>query len=358
MLPVIARADRRRRAHQRGHHPRRGGGGGASRPAPRWSTTSAAGWPTRTWPSWSPRPACRGCSCTGAGTAGRCTRRAQYGDVVTEVCAELTARVEDVVAAGVAPEQLVLDPGLGLRQERRAQLGAAGRAGPAGRPGAAGAGRRLPQDASSAGCSPTPTAPSAPAEGGTPRRWPRRCWPRRPAPGACGCTTRPPRWTPSARSRPCGPPEEPVAAPSDPDRIAAARGPRPRPPRRLRVRARARADVHASTPCWRSTPRAAAAGDDLDKTVNYAELAQQLYARPHRRAGRPARDPRPAAGRRLPGLPARGRRRDHRAQAAGRARGAVRRRHGRHPPGRARDPGGALARRQPRRPRRRRCAPR
>jgi dihydropteroate synthase len=39
---------------------------------------------------------------------------AQYGDVVTEVCAELTARVEDVVTAGVAPEQLVLDPGLGF----------------------------------------------------------------------------------------------------------------------------------------------------------------------------------------------------------------------------------------------------
>jgi dihydropteroate synthase len=39
---------------------------------------------------------------------------ARYGDVVTEVAAELTARVEDVVAAGVAPEQLVLDPGLGF----------------------------------------------------------------------------------------------------------------------------------------------------------------------------------------------------------------------------------------------------
>jgi dihydropteroate synthase len=39
---------------------------------------------------------------------------ARYGDVVTEVCAELTARIEDVVAAGVAPEQLVLDPGLGF----------------------------------------------------------------------------------------------------------------------------------------------------------------------------------------------------------------------------------------------------
>jgi dihydropteroate synthase len=39
---------------------------------------------------------------------------AQYGDVVTEVCAELTARVEDVVAAGVRPDQLVIDPGLGF----------------------------------------------------------------------------------------------------------------------------------------------------------------------------------------------------------------------------------------------------
>jgi dihydropteroate synthase len=39
---------------------------------------------------------------------------ARYGDVVTEVGAELTARVEDVVAVGVAPEQLVLDPGLGF----------------------------------------------------------------------------------------------------------------------------------------------------------------------------------------------------------------------------------------------------
>ncbi|MCZ2836256.1 dihydropteroate synthase [Modestobacter sp. VKM Ac-2985] len=39
---------------------------------------------------------------------------ARYGDVVTEVGAELTARVEDVVAAGVDPAQLVLDPGLGF----------------------------------------------------------------------------------------------------------------------------------------------------------------------------------------------------------------------------------------------------
>jgi dihydropteroate synthase len=39
---------------------------------------------------------------------------ARYGDVVHEVGAELVARVEDVVAAGVDPAQLVLDPGLGF----------------------------------------------------------------------------------------------------------------------------------------------------------------------------------------------------------------------------------------------------
>jgi dihydropteroate synthase len=41
-------------------------------------------------------------------------RAAVYDDVVTEVCTELTARVDDAVAAGVAPAQLVLDPGIGF----------------------------------------------------------------------------------------------------------------------------------------------------------------------------------------------------------------------------------------------------
>jgi dihydropteroate synthase len=39
---------------------------------------------------------------------------ATYDDVVTEVCTELAARVDDALAAGVAEEQLVLDPGLGF----------------------------------------------------------------------------------------------------------------------------------------------------------------------------------------------------------------------------------------------------
>src|SRR5688500_14654952 len=39
---------------------------------------------------------------------------ATYGDVVTEVRAELSARVDAAVAAGVEPARLVLDPGLGF----------------------------------------------------------------------------------------------------------------------------------------------------------------------------------------------------------------------------------------------------
>src|SRR3954452_5058581 len=40
--------------------------------------------------------------------------QAVYGDVVAEVRAELSARLDAVVAAGVDPEQVVLDPGLGF----------------------------------------------------------------------------------------------------------------------------------------------------------------------------------------------------------------------------------------------------
>lgn len=41
-------------------------------------------------------------------------QRAVYDDVVADVRAELLARVEAILAAGVAPEHLVLDPGLGF----------------------------------------------------------------------------------------------------------------------------------------------------------------------------------------------------------------------------------------------------
>jgi dihydropteroate synthase len=41
-------------------------------------------------------------------------QHAVYDDVVAEVCEELTRRLEAVVGAGVDPEQVVLDPGLGF----------------------------------------------------------------------------------------------------------------------------------------------------------------------------------------------------------------------------------------------------
>lgn len=43
--------------------------------------------------------------------------RAVYQDVVAEVCAELEGRVEAAMAAGIARESLILDPGLGFSKE-------------------------------------------------------------------------------------------------------------------------------------------------------------------------------------------------------------------------------------------------
>lgn len=44
-------------------------------------------------------------------------RRSRYADVVAEVCQELAARLAALVDAGVRPEQVVLDPGLGFAKE-------------------------------------------------------------------------------------------------------------------------------------------------------------------------------------------------------------------------------------------------
>jgi dihydropteroate synthase len=41
-------------------------------------------------------------------------RRAEYSDVVAEVAAELLARLDAVTAAGVDPDQVILDPGIGF----------------------------------------------------------------------------------------------------------------------------------------------------------------------------------------------------------------------------------------------------
>lgn len=51
------------------------------------------------------------------GHSRRMTDLAVYDDVVKEVRAELLERVDDAVAAGVAPERLILDPGLGFAKK-------------------------------------------------------------------------------------------------------------------------------------------------------------------------------------------------------------------------------------------------
>jgi dihydropteroate synthase len=48
------------------------------------------------------------------GHSRRMAELARYGDVVADVCAELRARVDGALAAGIAPEQIVVDPGLGF----------------------------------------------------------------------------------------------------------------------------------------------------------------------------------------------------------------------------------------------------
>nr|MDT0662655.1 dihydropteroate synthase [Micromonospora sp. DSM 115978] len=48
------------------------------------------------------------------GHADRMRELASYGDVVADVRAELAQRVADALAAGVAPDRIVIDPGLGF----------------------------------------------------------------------------------------------------------------------------------------------------------------------------------------------------------------------------------------------------
>jgi len=68
-------------------------------------------------PDMVPLVAERGCPYVAMHWRGHSTQmqsRAVYADVVGEVCAELGARRDAILAAGVAPERLVLDPGLGF----------------------------------------------------------------------------------------------------------------------------------------------------------------------------------------------------------------------------------------------------
>ncbi|MFE9888964.1 dihydropteroate synthase [Streptomyces scopuliridis] len=56
------------------------------------------------------------------GFSERMNSRAVYTDVVAEVVAELRARMDAVIAGGVAPERLVIDPGLGFAKQAEHDL--------------------------------------------------------------------------------------------------------------------------------------------------------------------------------------------------------------------------------------------
>lgn len=51
------------------------------------------------------------------GHSDRMQQKADYDDVVREVCGELAGRLDDVVALGVDVEQVILDPGLGFAKK-------------------------------------------------------------------------------------------------------------------------------------------------------------------------------------------------------------------------------------------------
>ena len=71
--------------------------------------------------------------------------RPRYDDVVAEVRDWLAARADAAMAAGVARERIWLDPGIGFRQDSRAQSGPDGTSGSADGAGVSRALRRQPQ---------------------------------------------------------------------------------------------------------------------------------------------------------------------------------------------------------------------
>ena len=164
-------------------------------PGRSWSTTSPAGSPTRTWRGSSGTRAALGAHALARalpsdGGAGPLRRRGRRRP------GRAAARVDDGAGAGVAADRIVVDPGLGFAKTRGAQLGAQ-------RPPAGAARPRVSRCCSGRAASRTWAAAGRPrrraatdrrAGGGHRRHQPCSRW--RPAPGAYGCTTSAPPWTP------------------------------------------------------------------------------------------------------------------------------------------------------------------
>ena len=139
--------------------------------------------------------------------------RAVYEDVVAEVVVELRMRMDAVVAGGVAPERIVVDPGLGFAKDAEHDLALVAHLDELrvlGRPLLVAASRKRFLGHVLAGARAPPRRPPANATRPPPRSPP---WPPRPAPGRSGST----------RS---GPPPTPYGSP------ALSREPRERAPRR------------------------------------------------------------------------------------------------------------------------------
>ena len=194
---AVAEAALEAGAHGRQRRLRRPGRPGDG---PRWSRDAGCPWILMHWRGHSDRH----------GRARRLRRRGR-----ARCGAELVARVDAAVLAGVDPGRIVLDPGLGLRQDRRAQLGAAARGWTCcwrsgsrcwSAPPASGSSAQL-----LAGADGTPRPADGP-RGGHGRD--HRAGRARRARGACGCTRSRRPWTPSrwrgaAAGRVAGPGQAP-----------------------------------------------------------------------------------------------------------------------------------------------------
>ena len=266
-------------------------------------------------------------------TATGCSELAGYDDVVGEVRAELVARVDAAVLAGVDPDRLVLDPGLGFAKTaahnwallRRLDVLLGARV--------PGAGRRVPQAVPrrAARRRRRRAAPAGRPRGG--HRGDHRAGRRRRGLGGAGARRRgvPGRGGGGRGDGSCGAARarEPGGGPSRdrPDRAARAAG--ARPPRRVSsTSARDGQDFVVDVTVWLDLA-AAAASDELADTLDYGELAQRAAAIV---GGPPCDLIETVAGRIADDVltdRAGARRRGHHAQAAGPDPAGVRRRRGR-----------------------------
>ena len=307
---------------------------------------------------------CPGCSCTGAGTAGTCRRWPGTATWSRTCATELSRQVDAALAAGVEPDRIVLDPGLGFAKTAEhnwALLARLDELVALGYPVLVGASRKSFLGRLLAGPDGAP-APVRPARGRD--RGDRRAGRgdgRLGGPGARG----PPDRGRDEGGRAPGrrPPSTPRPTGRSPGRRCPARA-GPAVADRIRLtglQVRGRHGVYGferrdgqdflvDATLWLDS-RPAAASDDVADTVDYGVLAERIAAVV---GGEPVNLIETLAARLAELCMARragDRGRGHRAQAAGADRPRVRRRGGDRPrPVPAGEPGRAVDRLQPRRP--------